>query len=302
MTWEWEWSRLILALVSGGIISHCGSLVQITTQNEMASPSTLGMDGVAVGIVLVLYLFQGLGLSDLSLEQLGLCAVLVVGVLLRFFPSKWVPYQGSRGDDFRFILLIGLSVNLMVGALFAVMQFLAMAFNHEFPDQLWFGRISSEGHYLWWGAILLSLAMLVLGHKRKRQWKALLLGPGWCHGLNIPLKEITKEAFWLAFIGNLWVITQFGVFSFLGLLFPILLRQVPRYRGNPWRELTEGALICGVMFTVMDHICFNLTFHGAEVPVGLPASLFGSMALVILLWKRFLSSRRGFLAKGPKRV
>lgn len=302
MNWDWELTRLILALLSGAIISHCGSLVQITTQNEMASPSTLGMDGLAVGIVLVLYIIQGLGVVHLTLEELGLGSVIVMGLLLRFFPSKWVPYQGGRGDDFRFILLIGLSVNLMVGALFAVMQFLAMAFDHEFPDQLWFGRISSEASHLWIGAVFIVFIMFALGLKRKRQWKALLLGPGWCHGLNIPIKQITKEAFWLAFVGNLWVITQFGVFSFLGLLFPILLRQLPRYKGDPWRELTEGALICGVIFALLDHVCFNLTFHGAEVPVGLPASLFGSMALVILLWKRFLGARRGFLAKAPKRV
>ena len=300
MNWDWEISRLVLAIMAGTVLSHTGSLVQLTSRNEMASPSTMGMDGVAVAIVLLIYLLQSAFSLPYTLEELGLITVIVCAVALRFLPARLIPYQGARGQDFRFMLLLGLSINLLVGAVFAVMQFLAMAFDHEFPDQLWFGRIDTLAPLHLVGSLIVMIGLLLIGLRHRLQWKALLLGHGWCHGLGIPVQQVTKDALWIAFVGNLWVITQFGAFSFLGLLFPILLRQIPRYQGHPWRELTEGALVSGLLFALLDHACFNLTFHGAEIPVGLPASMIGSAVLVILLWRRFLSS--GSLGKDPQRV
>jgi len=300
MTWDWEFTRLLWAMIAGMVLAHTGSLVQLTSRNEMASPSTLGMDGLAVAVVLMLYGVQTTFSLSFTLEELGLAAVIVIGVLLRFLPARLVPYQGTRGQDFRFMLLLGLSINLLVGTAFAVMQFLAMAFDREFPDQLWFGRIETLGPGQMFGSFIVMLALMLVGYRHRLQWKALLLGTGWCHGLGIPIQKIAKDALWIAFVGNLWVITQFGAFSFLGLLFPVLLRQMPRYQGHPWRELTEGAIVSGILFALLDHACFNFTFHGAEIPVGLPASLLGSAILVILLWRRFLSS--GSLGKDPQRV
>ena len=293
MSWEWSWLRLATAVVSGAVLSHGGSLVQLTTRNEMASPSTLGMDGLAVGLVLFLYslpmLFPGIVVYDL----LSLGMVVTVALLLRLVPAPRSSFETSRAGDMRFVLLLGLSVNLMVGALFALLQFVAMAFNHEFPDQLWFGRIEAATPMQLWIGLPLLLILIWRASRYRRQWKAMLLGEGWCRGLGIPVQRITKEALWIAFVGNLWVITQWGAFSFLGLLFPLLLRQMGRYRGRPWRELTEGALLCGVVFGLLDHICYNVTFHGAEIPVGLPAGLLGAAGLVLMLWRRFLSLRVG---------
>lgn len=297
MSWDWELVRLLSAFAAGMVISHCGSLIQLTSRNEMASPSTLGMDGLAVALVLLFYLLQNFFDLDLSLEQLGLIGVFLIGGILRLVPSRWLPYHGSRGEDFRFILLLGLSVNLLIGAVFAGLQFLAMAFAREFPNQLWFGRVQTFGATQLGGSVLLLTILGITAFRHRGRWKALLLGPGWCYGLGVPLQLIMKDALWIAFIGNLWVITQFGVFSFLGLLFPILLRQLPRYHARPWLELTEGALLAGGLFALLDHLCFNLTFHGAEIPVGLPAAMLGSLSLVILLWKRFLNQNS--LAKTP---
>jgi len=286
MSWEWELSRLSLALLAGVVLSHTGSLIQLTTRNEMASPSTMGMDGLAVAIVLANYAIQRF-YPAWPLEVMGLVAIAVVALLLWFWPEKWLPLKGGRGQDFRFILLLGLSLNLLVGALFAIMQFLAMAFNQEFPDQLWFGRIGQATMLQMISGLIIIFGLVSLGMRRRRLWKALLLGSGFCHGHQIPVKQMAKEALWVAFIGNLWVITQFGAFSFLGLLFPLLLRQLSRYHGEPWRELTEGAFVCGAVFAMLDHVCYNFTFHGAEIPVGLPASLAGAAGLVFLLWQRF---------------
>ena len=275
--------RFLTAFVVGGMLSFAGSLVQITTRNDLASPSTLGMDGVAVLMVMLAFIIQGAGV-ELPLATLALGLGLVSLGVLSLFSSVFL---GQR--DLKVIVLMGMSVNLLVGAFFAIMQFLAMAFNQKFPDQLWFGRILTLEPLSGASLAMLALALSFFTLSYRKTWKALLLGRGWCHGLGIPVEKIIKISLMLSFLITLWVVVHFGVFGFLGLLYPLVLRQFKRYRGDPWREMTDGAALAGFSFAILDQFCFQVTFHGAEIPVGLPASLLGACALVVILWKRNLT-------------
>ncbi len=58
MSWEWDMARLTTALLAGVLLSFSGSLVQLTSRNELASPSTLGMDGLAVLCVMIAVLME----------------------------------------------------------------------------------------------------------------------------------------------------------------------------------------------------------------------------------------------------
>jgi iron complex transport system permease protein len=283
MSWEWDVLRFVSALLAGGLLCFAGSLVQLTSRNELASPSTLGMDGAAVLMVMIAYALESFSFVSLPLSALAFILGCFFIAVIHFSTQK---KDHLASGDFRYVLLLGLGLNLLVGSIFAVMQFMAMAFNREFPEQLWFGRMSTLNS---WGVgfliLVISLLLRFVIYYR-RHWKALLLGRGWCRGLGVPVEKMAHEALMLAFLCTLWVVTHFGVFSFLGLLFPLVLRQIPRYKGEPWREMTDGAVGAGLVFALLDHACFNLTFHGSEIPVGLPAGVLGAAALVGLLWRR----------------
>lgn len=275
--------RLLTAFVVGAVLSFAGSLVQITTRNDLASPSTLGMDGVAVLMVMLSFLLQSLGLN-FSLTHMALGLGVITLIVLSFFSSVFLKQR-----DLKIVVLMGMSVNLLVGAVFSIMQFMAMAFNQKFPDQLWFGRILSLDASSGLGLAVLLVAVFGFMLRYRSSWKALLLGRGWCHGLGIPVEKMIKISLMLSFLITLWVVVHFGVFGFLGLLYPLVLRQSKRYRGEPWKEMTDGAALAGLTFAILDQICFQITFHGAEIPVGLPASLLGACALVVILWRRNLT-------------
>lgn len=275
--------RLLTAFVVGALLSFAGSLVQITTRNDLASPSTLGMDGLAVLLVMLSFLLQSFGLN-FSLTHMALGLGVIMLIVLSFLSSVFLKQR-----DLKIVVLMGMSVNLLVGAIFSIMQFMAMAFNQKFPDQLWFGRILSLDASSGLGLVLILVAVIGFMLRYRRLWKALLLGRGWCHGLGIPVEKMIKISLMLSFLITLWVVVHFGVFGFLGLLYPLVLRQFKRYKGEPWREMTDGAVMSGLTFAILDQTCFQVTFHGAEIPVGLPASLFGAGALVVILWRRNLT-------------
>lgn len=283
MTWDWDLLRLLSAIVAGALLSFSGSLIQITSRNELASPSTLGMDGAAVLAVMAAFVLQAAGFSAWPLGTLAFLVGTGSGLVVFLFASR-SSNLGLR--DFRVILLLGLGLNLLVGSIFAVMQFLAMAFNQEFPEQLWFGRMSTLSPVGWGLLGLVAIPVGIFCFQHRRHWKALLLGKDWCYGLGVPVERMTRESLALSFVCTLWVVTHFGVFSFIGLLFPLVLRQISYFRGEPWREMTLGAIGAGGLFSLLDHACYNLTFHGAEIPVGLPAGVLGAAALVTLLWRR----------------
>ncbi len=125
--------RLACAFLVGSLLSIVGSLIQLSTRNILSSPSTLGLDGLSV---LALLLFHTLGVAfdwypgHWSL-LLGLPFILVLG----FSYPRFV----TRAGKFERVLLIGITMNLFVGALFSLWQFLFMAFNYPFPSEMWFG-------------------------------------------------------------------------------------------------------------------------------------------------------------------
>ncbi|MBY0517373.1 MAG: iron chelate uptake ABC transporter family permease subunit [Bacteriovoracaceae bacterium] len=287
MSWEWDFARFGTALLAGVLLSFSGSLVQLTSRNELASPSTLGMDGLAVLCVMLAVMMENLGFEYLPLSQSAFLIGFIFVVVFLFLVKK-IKIQ----NDFKIVLLLGLGLNLFVGALFAFMQFMAMAFNKEFPEQLWFGRMQSLDVVSSLLGLLAFIPIIIFLIFNRRHWKALLLGPGWCRGLGIPVDNILRQSLIISFLATLWVVTHFGVFSFLGLLFPLVLRFLPRYHAHPWREMTDGAIAAGFFFALLDHICFNFTFHGAEIPVGLPSGVLGAAALVSVLILRAVKTSR----------
>ena len=127
--------RSLCALISGMIISQTGSLIQLSTRNILASPSTLGFDGMSVFWILIFHslilLFnQESSYALLFLIGLPLFILLGIGFSAFLFRVKNVDR----------LILLGLTFNLLVGGIFSFCHFVFLAFNLPFPVELWFGH------------------------------------------------------------------------------------------------------------------------------------------------------------------
>ena len=80
--------RLLTSFIVGALLSFSGSLIQITTRNDLASPSTLGMDGLAVLMVMAGFLLKSLGvnlpLSGLAFG-LGFISLIFISLIAPYF-------------------------------------------------------------------------------------------------------------------------------------------------------------------------------------------------------------------------
>lgn len=272
--------RFLCAILTGLILSQTGSLIQMSTRNILASPSTLGFDGLSVLWILLfhsIFLFFGYDQPVLMLFLVGMPVFVGIG---------WV-YSGflNRQRNIERLILIGLTFNLLVGAIFSLWQFLFLAFNLPFPIELWFGHFrfaNSEG------LIILAVieAFILAGWLLlKKEFYLFSLGKSVAQNLRLNHKAVFFFLFVSVSVGTFSVISLFGAFSFLGLIFPIVARKLWFQKFDLKGEFLIGAFLNGVSLMAIDTICYFFPIYGAEIPVGLIATAVGAVSLILLLWK-----------------
>lgn len=284
--------RLLCSFLTGVILSQAGSFIQLGTRNILASPSTLGFDGLAILWLLIfhsLILFIDGSSSTYALILFGLPIFIILGVLFSYFNQGIIKFER--------VILLGLTFNLLVGAIFSLWQFLFLAFNLPFPIELWFGHfrfVSPES--LW--VLLLTEFMIVIGLFYR--WRDLLLyslGASIAKNLNLNIRALYLYLFISVALGTFVVVGLFGAFSFLGLVFPIISRNLWFKRFDLKGEIILGAIVNGGFLMLIDFLCYSLPIYGAEIPVGLIVTVVGAMGLILLLWQ---SDSRELLAKFRK--
>lgn len=285
--------RMFCSFIAGVILSQTGSLLQLSSRNLLASPSTLGMDGIAILWVLVFHgilVYGGIPFSYSVFMILGsLCFLLMGFIYSRFWNPK---------AQFERIILLGVTFNLFVGAIFSLCQFLFMAFNLPFPMELWFGHfrlanISNLTVILVWEILFLTSFLFF-----RNELRLFSLGTSIYKNWNLKFQRLSLFIFLAVATGTFVVVSNFGAFSFLALVFPIIGRKIFFKKFDLSGEFLLGSLLNGFVFMALDYFCYEYPVLGAEIPVGLIVTAVGAVSLIVILWKQ--KSEVSFLAKSQK--
>lgn len=285
---EIEALRFLLAFFAGVFLTISGSLVQNTTQNSLASPSTLGFDGGAVLCVLIAQ-----GLLQIFDWQIPLELLTFITFNLLFFLIIFISRKKNlslQTLDMKIIILIGLAFNLLVGAIFSVIQFLFMTLNLGFPTGLWFGSFKFFYQYEIFIYLIIFVLLLIFLLKNTSALRLSSIGISFARGLGVDILKMQKMSLYFSLYLTGVVISFFGVFSFLSLIIPHILRLIPFIKNDMRVELSYGALLGGVMLALLDTLSFNFPFYGAELPVGMISSVLGSFVLIFLLSRNYFKS------------
>lgn len=281
--------RALTSFICGAFLTLTGSLSQIVTQNPLAGPSTLGVNALIIFIVLIAHSIHAVLNLNYSPEWLSLILTFVVG--LSFLKSKTVDkkrvfvhnrYIGQMGK----ILLLGLALNLLVGAVFSLLQFLFMTYNLQFPTELWFGNFRFSDLPILILLIGLLIAVMLLIRKYSKDFQLMSIGSDFALGFGVKVNKRVKESLFLIYMLNAVVVSFFGVFAFIGLVFPHIIRSMPGFRTRRDWELKYGPFIGGAVFLLLDQICTHVSLSGSEIPVGMISGVVGSMVLIVIIWKR----------------
>lgn len=272
--------RFLSAFFTGAILSQTGSLIQMGSRNILASPSTLGFDGLSILWILILHslmIFFNVDLTLMTLFLMGLPVFFLVG---SFF-SRFI----TKSKNIERLVLLGLTFSLLVGAIFSLWQFLFLAFNLPFPVELWFGHFRFANSKILGMLFLVELGLALGWLYLKKEFLLFSLGKSVASNGKLNERGLFNFQFIAVAIGTFTVVSFFGAFSFLGLVFPIFARKMWFKKFDLAGEFFIGAFINGLLLMLIDSLCYFYPVYGAEIPVGLIATAVGALSLILLLWK-----------------
>jgi iron complex transport system permease protein len=204
----------------------------------------------------------------------------------------WIFSVTMRGQNpLDKLVLTGLTFNLLIGALFSLWQFLFVAFNLPFPVELWFGHFKFADATTFF--ILLGFELIFFWGQTFYRRDLILMTLGSQVTLNLKFNQdkINFIIYSGTAAGTFLVISLFGGFSFLGLIFPIVARTMWFKKMDLKGELLAGSLCNGLFLMSVDLLCYFFPILGAEIPVGLIATAVGAASLVVILWKSHMEKR-----------
>ncbi len=282
--------RFGVAFLVGAMLSLSGSLIQLTSQNDLAGSSTLGIDALCVLVILAVhsfFIFSPLAIPTeiVSLTLLILVSLVLFAVALRK-NKKNSEHQNKYFSQVGFFIFVGLCFNLFIGTIFYFLEFVFTTHGWVFPSQLWFGNfrfILPQAHYLLMAGFLL---FYFLALKLSREIKIISFSKDLGYGLGINVKKLEVTSLIFAIMITALVTSLFGVFAFVGIIFPHFWRNFAFIKYNAVNEIKWSPLLSGALFAIADMICYYFPVSGSEIPVGMLTSVMGSFSLMILLFKR----------------
>lgn len=282
--WELRVPRALLATLVGAALGLCGALSQGLFRNPLAEPGLLGVTagailGTALSVVLFAPLFDlmpawGRGLAmPLFGFATGLGATIIV----------WRLGRGGTRAGAVDILLAGIALNALMGALVGLLSFVAS--DAELRN-LTFWTLGGLGQASWLRVIctlpFIAFSLLV-GLRFARELDLYALGEDAAKHVGVDVIRLRRFVVVALAVGVGAAVTAAGLIGFVGLLVPHFVRLLvgPRHR-----SLLVLSTIFGAVLTLIADTLARTLAPPAEIPVGLLTSLVGAPVFLHLLLRR----------------
>lgn len=278
--------RLTMALLVGAALGLSGSVLQLLTQNRLASPMTLGAaSGAWLGLTATALLSPVLAATHGHWAALG-GALAAVGLALLIAGR-----QGAAGLP---VILAGMALNLLLGAITTAILLL-----HNLQSRglfIWgagdLGQIDWHWVQWLWPKLLVGVLVVALA---PRPLTLLQLGAKGAEARGLSLWPVMLALF----LASLWLtsvaITAVGLIGFIGLITPNLARLFGARSARD--ELLYSALLGALLLLGADTLTLALNRWFSElIPSGATAALIGAPALLWLSRRQLAAEDRQSLA------
>lgn len=271
--------RIISAMLVGAGLGVCGTVMQSTTGNIMASPFTTGISsaaalGAAIGI-----LFHPFGVGNISI-MISAFAVGMINAAIVYGITA-VGQLGAGG-----MILVGVALNFMFSSANSLLQYVAS------EDQLaqivhWsFGSLTG----VTWRQILIMAIIIITAFIffQYKAWSYNVMSSGGDEtakalGINPSRTRISSGI--LVTIVAAVIISFVGVIGFVGLVAPHVARLII---GHEHRILIPASTIIGSILVLIADTIGRTIISPVIIPVGIVLSVVGAPLFLYLI----ISQRR----------
>lgn len=278
--WAVRFPRVALALVVGAALAVGGVLMQGVFGNPLAEPGVIGVSaGAAAAAATVI---------ALGLTVLGPWTVIVAafaGGLLTTFIAYTTARQGGRTEVVT-LVLTGVAVNAVAGAVVALMTFLG---DTQAREEIVFWQLGSLNGSRWDDVALtapLLLLVLVLVVPLCRRLDLLALGERQARHVGVDVERLRITVIVLVALLTSAAVALCGIIAFVGLVVPHLVRMVV---GPGHAVLLPASALGGGVLLVAADLAARTLVQYADLPIGMLTAAVGGPFFFYLIRR----SRRG---------
>lgn len=267
--------RIILAVLTGSLLSMAGAVYQAIFQNPMADPYVIGISsGAAFGATIAIIFLPPMMLLGNSIVSLAAFLSAILTSILVYFISKT-----KRGVDTFSLLLTGVVISTVLSSFISLIM---LAHQDEaMKIMTWtMGSFNAKS----WNHVLTILIPTVIGIfftiYHGKDLNVLVMGEEEAMTMGLDTKRLKRNMLLICALLTSIAVSVSGIIGFVGLIVPHFIRLI---FGSEHKFLLKASLIFGAIFMLLSDTIARSLIDGFEVPVGIITSLIGGPLFLILL-------------------
>lgn len=267
--------RIILAVLTGSLLSMAGAVYQAIFQNPMADPYVIGISsGAAFGATIAIIFLPPMMLLGNSIVSLAAFLSAILTSILVYFISKT-----KRGVDTFSLLLTGVVISTVLSSFISLMM---LAHQDEaMKIMTWtMGSFNAKS----WNYVLTILIPTVIGIfftiYHGKDLNILVMGEEEAMTMGLDTKRLKRNMLLICALLTSIAVSVSGIIGFVGLIVPHFIRLI---FGSEHKFLLKASFVFGAIFMLLSDTIARSLIDGFEVPVGIITSLIGGPLFLILL-------------------
>lgn len=267
--------RIILAVLTGSLLSMAGAVYQAIFQNPMADPYVIGISsGAAFGATIAIIFLPPMMLLGNSIVSLAAFLSAILTSILVYFISKT-----KRGVDTFSLLLTGVVISTVLSSFISLMM---LAHQDEAMKIItWtMGSFNAKS----WNHVLTILIPTVIGIfftiYHGKDLNVLVMGEEEAMAMGLDTKRLKRNMLLICALLTSIAVSVSGIIGFVGLIVPHFIRLI---FGSEHKFLLKASFVFGAIFMLLSDTIARSLIGGFEIPVGIITSLIGGPLFLILL-------------------
>ena len=267
--------RIILAVLTGSLLSMAGAVYQAIFQNPMADPYVIGISsGAAFGATIAIIFLPPMMLLGNSIVSSAAFLSAILTSILVYFISKT-----KRGVDTFSLLLTGVVISTVLSSFISLMM---LAHQDEaMKIMTWtMGSFNAKS----WNHVLTILIPTVIGIfftiYHGKDLNVLVMGEEEAMTMGLDTKRLKRNMLLICALLTSIAVSVSGIIGFVGLIVPHFIRLI---FGSEHKFLLKASFVFGAIFMLLSDTIARSLISGFEVPVGIITSLIGGPLFLILL-------------------
>ncbi len=279
--WQVRMPRVLFAVLIGGGLALCGTVMQAVVQNPLADPYILGVSsGSSLGATFAILVGFG---SGTAMAQMGLAFGAFVGAMLASLAVLLLSSVGGRMTSVK-LILSGSIVSALCGSVSSFIVYLSS--NTEGMKTVTFWSMGSLATASWRKlpvlAVVVVLVCLFFAFQH-RILNIMLLGDEAAVTLGVKLSGYRRLYMLLTALLTGVIVAYSGMIGFIGLIVPHLVRGV---LGSDHKRLIPVATLFGALFLIWADVLSRVLLKNVELPIGIITALIGAPLFVTIIVKK----------------